>query len=130
VFFKPIVDSMILEGSYQIKVPCYNISTINPDWPTKCERGNKWSTVASKLMAGDYAADHVKLDFFDNFHRVSSMEPHHLPQIEDWKTCDGKNKCTLKGWTVSENKYLIADEFDTGSVTNSAWETKCKMISK
>jgi hypothetical protein len=33
VFFKPIVDSIIMEGSYHLRVPCYNISTINPDWP-------------------------------------------------------------------------------------------------
>jgi len=33
VFFKPIVDSLIMEGSYNLRVPCYNISTINPDWP-------------------------------------------------------------------------------------------------
>jgi len=78
-FFKPIIDAMIMEGSYYIKIPCYNISTINPDWPDRCERGNKWSTIASKMMAGDYEADNVELDFFDNFHRVDSMFPHHLP---------------------------------------------------
>jgi len=66
------------------------------------------------MMAGDYAKDHVDIEFFDNFHRVDSMFPHHLPQIEDWKTCDGKKDCTLKGWTVSENKYLIINELDTG----------------
>jgi len=78
-FFKPLIDAMVLEGSYYIKIPCYNISTINPVWPKRCESGNKWSTIASKLMAGDYEADNVELDFFDNFHRVSSMAPHHLP---------------------------------------------------
>jgi hypothetical protein len=81
-------------------------------------------------MAGNYAADNVEIDFFDNFHRVSSMSPEHFPQFENLKTCNGKDKCTLKGYTVSENKYLIADGLDTGSVTNSAWETKCKMLSK
>lgn len=105
-----------MEGSYHIKIPCYNISTINPDWPTRCERGNKWTTQASYLMAGDLSKDHVTLDFFDNFHRVDSMFPHHLPQIEDWKTCDGKSACTLKGWTVSENYYgKIDSAMDTGS---------------
>lgn len=78
-FLKPFIDTLIMEGSYHIKIPCYNISTINPDWPTKCERGNKWVTEASLMMAGDYAADHVTLQFFDNFHRVDSMFPHHLP---------------------------------------------------
>jgi hypothetical protein len=41
-YIDPIVEGMIMEGSYNIRVPCYNISTINPDWPTQCERGNKW----------------------------------------------------------------------------------------
>ena len=58
------------------------------------------------------------------------MFPHHLPQIEDWKTCDGKKDCTLKGWTVSENKYEFIDEMDTGFYQNSAWETKAKMLSQ
>jgi hypothetical protein len=79
VFFKPIVDSIIMEGSYHLRVPCYNISTINPDWPKACERGNLWTNEASKLMAGDYASDNVDIEFFDNFHRVDSMFPHHLP---------------------------------------------------
>jgi len=115
-FLKPIIDSLIMEGSYHIKIPCYNISTINPDEPRQCERGNKWSTVASYLMAGDVAKDHVTLEFFDNFHRVDSMFPHHLPQIEDWKTCSGKTNCTLKGWTVSENYYgKIDSALDTGA---------------
>ena len=120
-----------MEGSYHLKVPCYNISTINPDWPTKCERGNKWSTQASYLMAGDLTKDHVTLDFFDNFHRVDSMFPHHLPQIEDWKTCSGKSNCTLKGWTVSENYYGKLDTaMDTGAEPQSALETKSKMLSR
>jgi hypothetical protein len=131
MFFKPLIDSLIMEGSYHMKVPCYNISTINPDWPTKCERGNKWTTEASYLMAGDIG--NVKLNFFDNFHRVDSMFPHHLPQIEDWKTCKDptlKATCTLKGWTVSENYYEKLDAADSGFVPVTAWETKAKLLSK
>jgi len=30
-FFDPIIEGMVMEGSYHIRVPCYNISTINPD---------------------------------------------------------------------------------------------------
>ena len=33
-YIDPIVEGMIMEGSYNLHVPCYNISTINPDWPT------------------------------------------------------------------------------------------------
>jgi len=30
-FMAPIIEGMILEGSYNIRIPCYNTSTINPD---------------------------------------------------------------------------------------------------
>jgi len=30
-------------------------------------------------MAGDFEKDNVDIEFFDNFHRVDSMFPHHLP---------------------------------------------------
>jgi hypothetical protein len=43
-FMDPIIESMVQEGSYHIRIPCYNISTINPDWPKRCERGNKWTS--------------------------------------------------------------------------------------
>jgi len=112
-FMDPIVESMILEGSYHIRVPCYNISTINPDWPTRCERGNKWVTEAQKMMAGDLGD--ATFDSFNNFHRVYSVLPHHLPQIEDEKVCKTNKDCHLKGWTVSENYYERLDTFDTGS---------------
>lgn len=131
VFFKPIIDSMKMEDSYHIRIPCYNLSTINPDWPLKCERGNQWTTQAQIMLGGD--TGNVKLDFFDNFHRVMSMFPHHLPQIEDWKTCKDKTMkkaCTLKGWTVSENYYEKLDAMDTGFSANAAFETKAKLLSK
>jgi len=41
-FFKPFIDAMFLEGSYWIKAPCYNESTINPDTPKVCMRGSPW----------------------------------------------------------------------------------------
>lgn len=136
-FFKPIMDALVYEGNYHIKIPCYNISTINPDWPTKCERGNKWSTEASYYMAGadgkgDISTEHVELEFFDNFHRVDSMFPHHLPQIEDWKTCNHtqEKECKLKGWTVSENYYEKLDALDAGAAGITAWETKAKLLSR
>ena len=31
-FLAPLIEGMKEEGSYFIKIPCYNISTINPDW--------------------------------------------------------------------------------------------------
>ena len=52
-FMAPIIESMHLEGSYHIRPACYNISTINPDWPTKCMKGNLWTSQAQHFMGGD-----------------------------------------------------------------------------
>jgi len=128
-FMDPIIESMQMEGSYHIRVPCYNISTVNPDWPTRCERGNKWVSEAQKLMGGDLGG--VTFDTFDNFHRVYSVLPHHLPQVEDEKVCKTRDSsCHLNGWTVSENYYERLDTFDTGFSAISALETKAKMLSR
>jgi len=126
-FMDPIIEGMVMEGSYHIRVPCYNISTINPDWPTRCERGNKWVSEAQKMMGGDLGG--VTFNTFDNFHRVYSVLPHHLPQFEDDKVCKSKD-CQLNGWTVSENYYEKLDVLDTGSNGQSALETKAKMLSR
>lgn len=126
-FINPIVEGMIMEGSYNIRIPCYNVSTINPDWPTKCERGNKWVSEAQKLMGGDLGG--VTFDTFDNFHRIDSIYPYHYPQIEDDKVCKTKD-CHLNGWTVSENYYELLEIMDTGFSTTAAYETKAKLISR
>ena len=71
-------------------------------------RGNLWTSQAQHLMAGDLGG--VQFDTFDNFHRVYSVLPHHLPQIKDWKFCKAGDKdCKLEGWTVSENYYQKLD---------------------
>lgn len=67
---------------------------------------------------------------FDNFHRVYSVMPHHLPQVQDWKTCHAQSNCHATGWTVSENYYERLDEMDTGFYPVSAYETKAKMLSR
>lgn len=41
-FFKPFITSMEQEGSYFLKPPCYDESTINPDTPKVCTRGSPW----------------------------------------------------------------------------------------
>jgi len=47
-FMDPIIEGMVMEGSYNIRVPCYNESTVNPDTPKRCQRGNKWVSAAQK----------------------------------------------------------------------------------
>lgn len=76
-------------------------------------------------MGGDLGG--VTFDTFDNFHRVYSVLPHHLPQFEDDKVCKSKD-CHLNGWTVSENYYEKLDNEGQNGV--SALETKAKMLSR
>jgi hypothetical protein len=50
--FDPLLKAMELEGSYDIKDPCYGHDLVNPDVPT-CLRGSKWSEIAQGYMGGD-----------------------------------------------------------------------------
>lgn len=80
-FYKPFIDAMFLEGSYWIKKPCYNISTINPDTPKVCMRGSPWVAKAQIIQGGDLSWNKVTLNVEDNNHRCYSVFPHHLPEI-------------------------------------------------
>lgn len=61
-FYKPLVDSMFEEGSYWIRPPCYNISTINPDTPKECVRGSPFVEKAQVIQAGDLSWNQVTLN--------------------------------------------------------------------
>jgi hypothetical protein len=41
-FFAPFIEGMELEGSYNLKIPCYNSLLLNPDTPKECMRGSPW----------------------------------------------------------------------------------------
>ena len=41
-FMKPLIDGMVLEGSYSLKDPCYADTLINPSNP-KCLKGAPWT---------------------------------------------------------------------------------------
>lgn len=84
-FFAPFLESMELEGYYGMRVPCYNKNLINPSTPKECLKGSPWVSKAQTFMGGKL--DGVSLDFPDNFHRVYTVTPHHLPQINN--TCVG-----------------------------------------
>lgn len=83
-------------------------------------------------MMGQKTSDEdVTLSTFDNFHRVYSVHPHHLPEIQDWKFCNESTPkpCTLDSWTVTENYYHRLSEMDTGFFAQAAIEQKSKMLS-
>lgn len=86
--------------------------------------------VTQITMGGTFANSHISVVNDDNFHRVQSIDPVHLPSVET--TCDKNTKtdCVLKSITVSENKYDFLDELDTGFYPVSASEIKTKLNSR
>lgn len=65
----PLIEAMKLEGSYQLKDPCYDHGLVNRDSP-QCLQGSPWSVQAQKIMAGKLSDKNVDITTMDNFHRV------------------------------------------------------------
>jgi len=59
-FMKPLLDAMKLEGSYQMKAPCYDSTLVNRDSPV-CLQGSSWSEQAQKMMGGELADKNVDI---------------------------------------------------------------------
>jgi len=82
----PIVESMKLENSYYLRDPCYSQTLINQVRPD-CSKGSPWVEMnGQRIMGGDLPSG-VKISTEDNFHRVWTTNPVHLPQFNN--TCDG-----------------------------------------
>jgi hypothetical protein len=81
-------------------------------------------------MGGDIAKDGVNLHTIDNNHRVYTVTPHHLPQINNTCSKEGKHPCTLETLTVSENVYDKLYDLDFGTTPHAATEHKAKMVSR
>jgi hypothetical protein len=91
--FQPLMTAMALEGSYNIKEPCYNKTLVNSDIKT-CLQGSKWTEYAQAVMGGDIGDKSANISTEDNFHRVYTVTPVHLPQVNN--TCSGNGtSCTL-----------------------------------
>lgn len=78
-YFKNFIEGMMLEGSYGVKIPCYNKNLVNPTSPNECLKGSPWVTQAQGMMGGTISDVGVDLYTSDNFHRVYVVTPHHLP---------------------------------------------------
>lgn len=119
-----------METSYDMKDPCYGHETLNPDVPT-CSHGNKWTVeMTQKIMGGQFDNPNIIVRNDDNFHRVQSIMPVHLPYINGTCTPDVTEPCYLDTVTISENKYDFLDELDTGYYPVSASEIKTKISSR
>lgn len=79
-------------------------------------------------MGGDISDKNAAIVTEDNFHRVYTVTPVHLPQINN--TCDGISTCTLQSITVTENYYNRLSPFDTGKTEIGAVEMKAKLMSR
>jgi hypothetical protein len=132
LFLGPLIEGMKYEGSYNIKVPCYNISTINPEWQhLQCMKGSPFIAKAQVINGGDTTAEGVVVKSSDNFHRCYSVAPHHLPDVTNNKTCGPSDPkpCEIDIFTVSEAFYNRLTPIDTGMSENAALEIKAKLLS-
>lgn len=120
---------MKMEGFYGLRVPCYDANLVNPT-NKACMKGSPWVNKAQVFTAGKISDVGVSLDFDDNFHRVYTTTPHHLPQINNTCSMDTPKPCKLKGLTVSESYYDRLWGVDTGMTPNAALEHKAKMVSR
>jgi len=79
-------------------------------------------------MGGNITEEMATIKTDDNFHRVYTMTPVHLPHVNN--TCDGKTPCELESITVTENYYNRLTSFDTGETEIGAVEMKAKLMSR
>ena len=91
-------------------------------------KGSPWVQHAQDLMAGTYDDGNVmKLNDTDNFHRVYTVTPVHLPEIDT--KCNDES-CTVNSVSVTEAYYERLDSFDTGKYEIGAVELKAKLMSR
>jgi hypothetical protein len=124
---EPLVKAMDLEGNGNLKPPCFDYNIVNTPSP-KCTTGSEWCHMhAQTTMAGDLNG--VTINEGNNFHRVESVTPVHLPQFNN--TCAfADDNCVLESLSVTENYYEKLNELDTGKFAVAAYEMKTKLKSR
>jgi len=124
---QPLLNAMEMEGYYGMKPPCYDSAEIDEVSPL-CLKDSPWVQAnAHKIMAGSISSK-VTIQDNNNFHRVETTNPIHLPHVND--TCDGTKKCTVDVTSISENNYNFLNKFDSGFYPISASEIKTKLMSR
>lgn len=144
-FLKPLISSLLLEGSYRLKRPCDSDHPsphcpFYPVYPPQkgeripsddidCFCGSPIAKYAAEVMAGLDGA-RFSLHVEDAFHKVTETSPVHLSHI--WNNClDSIGKCAVNLTTVSENVYNFIDEHvDAGATYVSASEIRMKLKSR
>lgn len=129
-FFKPLLDALKIEGSYHLKDPCYDDSTVNRN-VEYCGHGSPWVNQAHNYMSGFETYEnmsYVKLNADDNFHKVWTVVPDPLPACSN--NCTFGKECELSCVSITELAYNYYDNLDTGFYPISADEMKTKMNSR
>lgn len=81
-------------------------------------------------MGGLINNNNIDIHTQDNFHRVYTITPVHLPQANNTCSGDADSGCTLETITVTENLYETFDGFDTGFYPIAATEMRAKLLSR
>lgn len=128
---QPLIDAMVMEGSYQMKPACYNTELVNAQDPT-CLHGSPWHVqYTQKMMGGTLIPKGMTIVNDDNFHQVQSVAPVHLSEIDN--DCSATStSCVMHTITVSENIYgnMGGKDLDTGYYPVAASEMKTKISSR
>jgi len=81
-------------------------------------------------MGGTFDNPNIQVNDDDNYHRVQSVMPVHLPYVSTTCDSDVSEPCFLDTMTISENYYQKLDALDTGFYPVSAYEIKTKLSSR
>jgi hypothetical protein len=78
----PLLEGMEQEGFYGMKSPCYASPLVGPTDDPTCLHGAPWHNLTTQPTMGGDLPSHVSVKNDDNFHRVDSVTPVHLPEVD------------------------------------------------
>lgn len=113
-----------------MKDPCFGHDLINPLDDPNCWHGAEWNNQVTQPVMGGDLGKKISVVNDDNTHRVQTVNPIHLPEIDSTCEADSRSKCEIKTITVSENIYGNLDKLDTGYYPIAASEMKVKISSR
>lgn len=71
VLLSGLIEAMTLEGSYQMKKPCYAKDLVNPTNDPTCLHGSPWHNLHTQIMmGGELPGKNTTIQNDDNFHQV------------------------------------------------------------
>jgi hypothetical protein len=118
-YYQPIVDALLLEGSYNLKPACSDVPA-----GTNCWKGCEWTEHIQKHVSSLSVSPIVE----DSFFKVWKI-PFHLPKFN--AKCEKNDpNCVVRSETVTELKYGLLNGLDTGFDLTASSEMKVKLSSR